>query len=417
MTPLRICLDARLTPGEMGGVEQVVLGTAAGLSALTDGDEEYIFLTLNDSEWLRPYIGGNCRIHEITSKPVSLSLKQSLRQKFPVLQRAWHYLSPLLGKRSVPFTNGDLLIQDINADLVHFVIQTGFLTSIPSIFSPFDLQHLHLPAYFTRREIYARELLYRTFCNQAELVIAASEWGKTDLVHHYNLPPNKVQVVPVGNILSYYPQPTDSDLRAVREKFTLPERFLFFPAQTYPSKNHIGLLEALARLRDNGVEIPLVCSGRTSAFFPEIEKVMTALGLGQQVKFVGYITTLELQSLYRLSAGLVFPTKFEGWGQPIIEAFYSGIPVACSNVTSLPEVAGDAVLFFDPNSVSSIAEQILILWQDQAVRERLISRGHARAQLFTWERTAKIFRAIYRKIAGVELTEADRRLLSEPAIP
>ena len=224
-------------------------------------------------------------------------------------------------------------------------------------------------------------------------------------------------MIPVGNILTHYPQPNADDLRAARQKFDLPERYLYFPAKTFPSKNHLGLLQALAQVRDQGVTIPVVCSGRLNQFFPKIRQTVEALGLQQQVTFLDFVSSLEVQCLYRLSVGLIFPTLFEGWGQPVVEAFDAGVPVACSNVTSLPEVAGDAALLFDPRSVEAIGDALVRLWQDDALRQRLVAAGHERAKLFTWERTTRIFRAHYRQITGRGLTADDQVLLSEPSIP
>lgn len=413
---LRVCIDARLASGEVGGVEQVVLGTASGLSALTDGDEEYVFLTYADYDWLKPYIRGNCRVEALDVPAPTTLLKASIGNKYPVLKKIWHTFSPLLGRRTVSMVDGSAYVARIQPDIVHFVIQQAFLTTVPSIYSPFDLQHLHLPQNFTPRERYARELLYRTFCAQAATVVAASHWGKHDLIENYGLEENKVQVIPVGNILSHYPQPNEQDLQAARRKFDLPERYLYFPAATFPSKNHIGLLRALAQTRDQGVEIPLICSGRLSQFFPKIEQAAATLGLTQQVKFLDFVSPLEVQCLYRLSAGLIFPTLFEGWGQPVVEAFDAGVPVACSNVTSLPEVAGDSALLFDPHSTDAISMALIRLWQDDALRRRLIASGRERAKLFTWERTARIFRAHYRRIAGRTLAVDDQALIDAPLI-
>ena len=159
----------------------------------------------------------------------------------------------------------------------------------------------------------------------------------------------------------------------------------------------------------------LVCSGGLNEFFPKIEQTVAELGLEQQVKFLNFVSPLEVQCLYRLSTGLIFPTLFEGWGQPVVEAFDAGVPVACSTVTSLPEVAENAALLFDPQSDAAIAEAVVQLWQDDVMRQRLIAAGHERAKLFTWERITRIFRAHYRRIARQALTADDQALLSASA--
>lgn len=413
-TKTTICIDARLIPGEVGGIEQVVLGAARGLSSLMDGDEEYVFLTQDDGEWLRPYISGNCRIHALGTARPQHSLNTSIRDRFPIVRQIWHQVSPLLGRRTVAITDGAPLIRDIHPDLVHFVIQTGFTTTIPTIYSPHDLQQNHLPKNFTPRERFARNIRYQIYADQAHIVVALTQWGKQDIIKYLEQPAEKVQVIPNGNILAYYPQPSSEDLAAVRRQLSLPDRFLYFPAQTYPNKNHIGLVRALARLRADGIIVPVICSGRMNDHYAAIKREVDKLGLQDQVRFLGFVTPLEVSCLYRLSAGLIFPSLFEGWGQPVIEAFYSGTPVSCSNVTSLPEVAGNAALLFDPASVEAIATAIRQLWTDEALRERLIRLGTARANLFTWERTARLYRALYRKILNRGLTADDTALLANP---
>ena len=122
---------------------------------------------------------------------------------------------------------------------------------------------------------------------------------------------------------------------------------------------------------------------------------------------------MELRALYRIARCMVFPSSFEGWGLPIIEAFHEGTPVACANTTSLPEVAGDAALLFPIDSPITIAEQLVRLWRDDALRARLSALGRARADSLSWTRSARVFRAHYRRITGRELGEEDREVLNE----
>jgi len=192
---------------------------------------------------------------------------------------------------------------------------------------------------------------------------------------------------------------------------------MFYPAQTWAHKNHLGLLEALANLRDQRrIFVPLVCSGRLNDFFPQIKKRVRELKLAHQVRFLGFVDPLTLRCLYALSRCLVFSTKFEGLGMPVMEAFSAGVPVACSNVTCLPEQAGDAALIFDPDRPDRIADAIFRLWTDDALCKRLVERGRKRAANFTWDRTARMFRAHHRRIANRPLTDEDHALLSAPPL-
>ena len=408
-----IVIDARLVSGMAGGVEQVIIGLAGALSALASSDETYSFLTYADADdWLRPYIGGSCQILE--GPPHSVPLRVRLMH-YPALRALWHrLLTPLIGESTVRVPHSDGTVERAGASLIHFTLQNAFLSDQPTIYQPHDLQHVHLPELFTPRERLKRDILYRTYCEQAHMVVAMSQWGRCDLIEQYGLSAQKVHVVPWGCVLSAYPAPHAADLQRVRDKFALPDHFLFYPARTWPHKNHVGLLEALARLRDrDGLRIPVVFSGGREPFFAAIQKRISQLDLTSQVQFVGFVSPLDLVSLYRLCRGVIFPSRFEGWGLPVTEAFAMGVPVACSNVTSLPEVAGNAALLFDPADPDQIADAAKGLWTDETARRTLIERGTLRARAFTWDRTARLFRVHYRRVLNHALTDEDRALLSK----
>jgi len=419
---LRICIDARLTSGgALGGVEQFVIGLANGLSRLGDQTEEYSFLTSpGEEEWLRPYVGGPCRIisgFAATRQPGW----SKLLKKTPFLRRAAHRLlttivQPTQGTVLAP-PRSDGLLESMGFHLVHFPTQKAFLTSLPSIYHPWDLQHLHLPENFTSEVTEKREIEYRAFCEQAKIVVAATSWQKRDLIANYKLSPEKVHVVAPAPVVEIYPTPSNADLSQAKQKFSLAERFIFYPAQTWPHKNHLKLLEALSLLRQrDGLEIPLISSGRLNDFFPIVEKMVNELNLQRQVSFLDFISPMELQCVYRLSRGMVFPTLFEGFGMPLLEAFLVGTPTACSNVSGLPEVAGDAALIFDPCDPVAIANALLRIWTDDDLCRTLAARGKERVRNFTWDRTARIFRAHYRRISRGQLLPEDESLLASPQL-
>jgi glycosyltransferase involved in cell wall biosynthesis len=411
----RVCIDARLVRGVSGGVEQAVIGLAHGLAQLNDGSEEYLFLTYRDEvAWLRPYLGGACAILPGPPAPRRAPLPGPLKSVRRLFRAAYHRWSPLLGPRTVTIPHSDGTAEQSGAALLHFTSQRAFVTQLPSIYQPWDLQHLHLPHFFTPRERLAREVSYRLFCRRADFVAVASTWVARDLVRQYGLPEAKVKVVPAAPPVSVYRQPTAADLQRTREKYNLAERFIFYPAQTWPHKNHLGLLQALAMLRDQaGLTVPLVCSGTIfEPHFPRIERRLRQLKLETQVSFLGYVDELVLHSLYRLCRFMVYPTYFEGLGLPLLEAFQAGVPVACAAVTSLPETAGDAALMFDPADQSAIAAAIRRLWTEPDLGVRLSRQGRLRAAGFSWENTARTFRAHYRRLAGWPLTNEDQALLA-----
>lgn len=418
--PLRVCLDARLISGTLGGIEQFVIGMANGLSKLTDGDEEYLFLAYETSaEWIEPYVHGACRMlygDAATRRPAWAQKLKAL----PGARLAFRKLGSLLARGQTTLLappRSDGTIEDAGIDLMHFTMQSAFLTELPNIYHPWDLQHVHLPQFFSDSTRQTRETFYGAFCHQARMVAVATTWTKRDVMQHFQLAGDKVQVVPIAPVLTAYPTPTNDDIDAVKQKFSLPDAFIFYPAQTWAHKNHIELMEALALLRDrHGLIIPFVSSGHRNDFYTHIERRVRELEMADQVQFLGFVTPLELQCLYKLCRGVVFPSKFEGWGMPLAEAFQAGAPVVCSNATSLPDLAANAAVLFEPDNVEEMAKAIQDLWTDAELRRTLIERGRKRVALFSWEHTARLFRAHYRRIANRSLNDEDRALLAAPPL-
>jgi glycosyltransferase involved in cell wall biosynthesis len=411
LTPLRVCVDARLGHGISGGVEQVVVGLAAGLSKLEDGDEEYLFLVHPDQdEWIRPYVKGPCRLLysglEYPGQPGFVRMVRHTARRWIPFLRGW---GVVLGS--------DGTIERAEVDVVHFPMPEAFRTDVTSIYQPHDLQHLHLPELFPRAERQRREVVYRTHCEAAELVVMMTSWGRRDLLRHYGLPDERVTVVNWGSAISDYPVPSDDEVKSVRLRLSLPETFLLYPAQTWPHKNHLRLLEALAMIRErDGIAIPLVCPGRKNEFYPRVEACVRELGLGDVTWFPGFVSPPELGALYAMARALVFPSRFEGWGIPICEAFSQGVPVASSSATGLPDVVGDAGLLFDPDRPEQIADQVERLWTDQSLRDRLAERGRRRAERFSIDHSVRLLRAHYRRLAGRPLSTEDHRLLASPPL-
>jgi len=419
-SPMRIVLDARLGSGESGGVESVIIGLAYGLSSLDDADDDYLFHVWEDSaEWLAPYVGGPCTLLPSRPRPQqqSSSTKALVKRLLPGTSALARTVRSLHGPAPPEPERSDGTVEATGADLVHFPTQRAFISSLPTIYHPHDLQHRHFPQYFTPEQLAVRELVWATYVRQATLVAVSSSWVKSDVVAQLGVPPENIAVVPLAPVTSAYGEPTPDDLARVRLEYQLPDRFAFYPAQTWPHKNHLTLLEALALLRaTRDLVVPLVFSGRRNEFYGTIERAIERLGLRDSVRFCDFVSPRDLQCLYKLATAVVIPTKFEAASGPLWEAFLSGAPVACSNVTSLPEQAGDAALLFDPSSPVEIAEAVRRLWTDARLRATLADRGHASVRRFSWQRTARHFRAHYRRIAGRSLTAADAGLLAAPPL-
>jgi glycosyltransferase involved in cell wall biosynthesis len=425
---LRVAINAQILPnGGAGGVESVLIGLISALGQLVDGPEEYIIIgPWQEPDWLQPYLGPNQRIvrgpqppQQMAWKPGPLEpLKRALGPLRPPLRAIWRELFPVPPPPpprlwpEVPVSDG--FYESLGCDVIYFPWQSFTLCALPSIYNPHDLQHLHYPQFFTPQTVAWRETIYPAGCHFAHTAVVGSQWVKQDVVRHYRVDSEKIQVIPWAPPTQAYPNPSDEKLAAVTARYQLHRPSAFYPAMTWEHKNHLRLLDALAYLRDReGLVVRLVCTGNHyPGFWPRIEAHLSNLNLNGQVQFLGRVPPEDLRAIYRLAQFVIVPTLFEAASGPVFEAWREGIPVGCSTVTSLPEQVGDAALLFDPYSVEAIADAVRRMATDEPLRNELIRKGQRRLQDFSWVRTAKAYRAVYRRAARRPLTEEDRYLLS-----
>jgi glycosyltransferase involved in cell wall biosynthesis len=219
-------------------------------------------------------------------------------------------------------------------------------------------------------------------------VIADSNSTRDDLVELLGLAPQRIDVVPLGLGALEREQPLpERDVRA-RLELGAREVVLSLSAKR-PHKNLLALIGALARLPAESRPV-LVIPGYPTAHESELRALAAALGVAEDVRFPAWLSSAELEGVWSIARAFVFPSLYEGFGLPVLEAMARGVPVACSNASSLPEVAGEAALLFDPHDQAAIASAISRLLGDETLRARLQSRGFARARQFTWERTARL---------------------------
>lgn len=424
---LRVAINAQLKPdGDSGGVVTVLRALAA-LTRLEDGTEEYVFVGPHDEpEWLRsilppqqtvvrgpaPVEWSPDRLEPFKRalgplRPVARGLKRMLNATVQTVEASGLATSKYFA-RSTPKN----FYEGLGCDVIHFPFQFYEPCGLPTVFNPHDLQHLHYPEFFTQSEIARRENLYPAACRAAHTVVVASEFVKRDVVERRHVAPKKIQVIP------WAPPPlpesqTAEDFPTLRRKYGLSDRpFALYPAMTWEHKNHIRLLEALARLRDrDGLELRFVCTGYKTDFWPRVERRTNELGLGEQVNFLGMVPREELSALYRAAQFVFIPTLFEAASAPLFEAWQHDAPVACSSVTSLPEQAAGAALLFDPFDIEKVARALARMATEEGLRDELRQRGVRRLEDFSLERTAKAYRAVYRRAAGLRLGEEDRWLL------
>ncbi|MDT7780654.1 MAG: hypothetical protein QOC99_3166 [Acidobacteriota bacterium] len=419
---LRVAINAQVRPGSGAGGIETVLRVLTALSQLEDGDEEYVFIgPWDEPEWLKPLVGaGQCVVPGPKPAPPTSSLvrrslfESALRPLRPAARRVKRLLPfATVASDDAPISDG--FYERLNCDVIHFPFQDYVRCALPAIYNPHDLQHLHYPQFFSPADIRQREQIYGAGCREAHTVAVASQFVRQDVTRGYGIAAEKIQVIPWSPLpLEDGLAPNDDDAHSIRSKFDLgDEPFALYPAMTWEHKNHIRLLEALALLRERDkLTVRLVCTGHQNYFWPRIEQRLAGLRLEGQVRFLGIVPREELSALYRAAQFVVLPTLFEAASAPLFEGWQHGSPIACSAVTSLPEQADDAALLFDPLSVEAIAAAISRMTTDTGLRLELRKRGARRLQDFSWERTLKAYRAVYRRAAGLVLCEEDRWLLS-----
>ena len=255
-----------------------------------------------------------------------------------------------------------------------------------------DVIPLILPATFTPRQRTIARIALARVRRRADRVIVPSHAVKRDVVRHARFPEDRVVVTPEACDPRFRPVRSEGGLRDVAARYGLPSRYLLAVGTLEPRKNLTALLEAFARLRRGGAVDPdlrLVLAGARGWLDEPIFRTVRALGLERAVHLPGFIDDDDLPAVYSGAALFVFPSLYEGFGLPPLEAMACGVPVVTSNVSSMPEVAGDAAVLVDPRDVDGLSSAIARVLRDGALRARLRAAGIARARQFSWEATAR----------------------------
>lgn len=417
---LRIAINAQIPRASGTGGIETVLRVLTALNRL-DGDEEYVFIGhSSDANWLKRLLGERQTIVQAPEPRQQISnrtetFKRLLGPLRPVVRNVKYWMaqpSPPAANSGIESSDG--FYENLNCDVIHFPYQDYVRCGVPTVYNPHDLQHLHYPQFFAPEEIRRREIIYPAACRAAHTIIVASQFVKQDVKEKYGIEAGKIQVIPWSPPELEMREFTEKDVESLFEKYGCPPRpFILYPAMTWEHKNHLRLLDAIALLRDREqLKINLICTGHKNSFYPVIERRLRDLNLENQVKFIGLIEFKELSIFYRQAQFVVIPTLFEAASAPLFEAWQHGVAVACSSVTSLPEQAAGAALLFDPFSIEQIANAIQTMTLNPDLRAEFCSRGFKRLQDFDPERTAKAYRAVYRKAAGVVLNDEDQFLLN-----
>lgn len=268
------------------------------------------------------------------------------------------------------------------------------VTTIP------DIAYEHHPEFFSRFETARSKLLIRRSAERADQIITVSEYSKRDIAETYHVDPEKITVTYEGADASYFPRDKDCSREQIRAKYKVEGPFLLYVGRIQERKNLRRLVSAYARLRKAGAEEKLIVVGKRDWMSDNLHKYVRSLNVEDSVVFTGYVPSMDLPIFYNAAEAFVYPSIFEGFGLPIIEAMACGAPVLTSFGSSLEEVAGDAAVLVDPWSVESIANALGKLLREPNLRASIGQAGLARSATFSFQKTAEQTARVYETLAG-----------------
>lgn len=271
-----------------------------------------------------------------------------------------------------------------------------------SVVTIHDCIHLMFPQYLPGRlaYVYAKGSMWAA-TRKADRILTVSEASKRDILRFFDVPPDKVEVI-YNAIDERFLAPANVErMDLVRQRYQLDDPFVMYVGNIKPHKNIERLIEAFGRARAQSPDnLKLIIIGDEISKYPALRQSVHKHKLDKHVRFLGFQPMETLAAFYRLARAFVFPSLYEGFGLPPLEAMACGSPVVTSNVSSLPEVAGGAALLVDPYDVEAIAHGIVRAVTDDALRADLIARGHERARSFSWAQSVKKIHQIYMQVAG-----------------
>mgnify|MGYP001592743278 CR=1 FL=1 len=372
---MRIAIDGSIAQRRLGGISEYTHQMLQALGELKTSHEFFVLTTGVNDQALVPLPILPKNFHE-----VRLHLPQRL------LNVGWRYLSwPPVTAWLPPV---DLFWAP------HFLAPAGRFKRL--VVSIHDVIFLDYPEWFTPPDqTYFRLSLNRTL-QRADQVITISQATKEALVRHKLFEAKKIQVTPLAVT---YETPGVQTQAALRQQYNLPEKYLLMIGTIEPRKNTLRVLEAYERLVGTAVDVPpLVLAGRRGWLGPELETALARPNLRGRVHTLGSFERAHRSALLAGAEMLLFPSLAEGFGLPVLEGMAAGVPVITSNISSLPEVAGEAALLVDPQDTAAIAAGIKKLINDPELRQSLATAGKKRAQLFTWKATAQQTLAVFEEV-------------------
>ena len=408
-------LDARTATPHFPGIGRYVRNLATALVPLLAGDEHLTLLwdPSTPGAWNPAGLAGD----RVTVLPAPVSpfglaqqwrIPKMINAQWGGGRRARGESQPLSHSPTLPLSQSPLSqspIPNPQSPIFHspyylMPYTVPRLARMPVVLTFYDLIPLRFPELVSAQARLLFRIAMRLALRSARHIIAISEAARRDLIADFGVDPARVTAIPLAPDPRFRPQ-SQAEIRRVRDKYGLPDSFLLYLGINKPHKNLVRLMDAYAQLPPFATRnSPLLIAGAWDDRYPESKQRASALDLGDRVRFLGRVDDGDLPGLYAAATLFVFPSRYEGFGLPVVEAMACGTPVACSNASSQPEAAGDAALLFDPDDTAAITAALERGLADGDQRRDLSARGLVQSARFTWGRNASATLGVYRGFLG-----------------
>jgi glycosyltransferase involved in cell wall biosynthesis len=369
---LHIAIDAHSVGAELGGNESYAVNLIEALAQI-DQTNDYTL-----------YVTKRAAVERFDQRWPNFKVKQTLPH------------TPLV---RIPLTLSRELRRH-PVDLLHVQYTAPPFAPCPVVTTIHDLAFEHLPETFNRRSWMQLRLTVRPTARRAAHIITVSEYSRADISRTYGIAPQRITVTPEAASTKFFPVTNETELRRVRESYGIQENYILSLCSIQPRKNLVRLIEAYSSLRGvrPGVKLPqLVLAGKRGWLNTEIFRTAERNALSKDILFTDYVPERDLPGLYSGALCFVYPSYFEGFGLPVVEAMQCGVPVIAGNRTSLPEVIGEAGLLFDPFDTQALVNALAQVIDDSECRAVLRSKGLERVKSFNWKTTARLTLGVYER--------------------
>lgn len=393
LNTVAVDLTPILPGGANGGAKIFVIELLSQLAAMMP-QTNFVLLTQSSShEELSILDRSNMRRKMVIGPEYAISPRSQLKglalRVLPHLPSRLRRIMGRIGyKLNTLFKRGSsrFMLRDMNIDLLFcpFTAPTYFEPQIPTVCTIYDLQYKTYPEFFSVDDAAHREFAFAEACRRSTAIAAISNYSKDCAIAYGNLDPNRIRTIYLRMAQRNVPV-AEYDKAVLNRLDLFPQQYLIYPANFWNHKNHEMLLTSFGMACHGKMppNIKLVCTGAPGARQESLINAARNMNLNDRVLFPGYLSNAELAVMIANCSGVVFPSLYEGFGLPVIEAMAAGVPVACSNRTSLPEVAGDAAILFDPRVPDQIMEAMISMVENMTLRSQITQAGLQRAVEFS----------------------------------